>query len=56
MVLNLLQKILGLSCIKDLIILPFATGMSITMSLLTLKAENNKKDEKRDFVIFPRID
>lgn len=34
---NLLHYI-GLKFVKDLIILPFATGMSITISLLTLSA------------------
>jgi O-phospho-L-seryl-tRNASec:L-selenocysteinyl-tRNA synthase len=38
--------------IKNLIILPFATGMSITLSLLTLK--NEKPNAK--YVIWPRID
>mmetsp|Transcript_41859 Transcript_41859/g.30127 ORF Transcript_41859/g.30127 Transcript_41859/m.30127 type:complete len:105 (+) Transcript_41859:209-523(+) len=38
MTLNIFKKIMGLSCINDLIILPFATGMSITITLLTLKA------------------
>ena len=61
MTINLMQKTLGLSCIKDVIILPFATGMSITISLLTLKAESDKKcresgEPLKEYVIFPRID
>lgn len=52
MTINLMQKHLGLSCVKDAIILPFATGMAITISLLTLKSQNPSKE----FVIFPRID
>jgi len=47
---------LGLNCIKDTIILPFATGMSITISMQTIKSESNKRDEDRNYVIFPRID
>lgn len=53
MTLNIFQKILGLSSIKDLIILPFATGMSITLSLLTLKSQ---AASEKEYVIFPRID
>jgi len=45
-----------LSNVKDAIILPFATGMSITISLLTLKSESDKKGEQKEYVIFPRID
>jgi len=36
--LNLLHSV-GLKCIKSLIVLPFATGMAITLSLLTLKSQ-----------------
>ena len=39
MTLNIFQKVLGMSCIKDLIILPFATGMAISISLQTLRSE-----------------
>jgi O-phospho-L-seryl-tRNASec:L-selenocysteinyl-tRNA synthase len=35
---NLLHS-LGMNFVKDLIILPFATGMAITISLLTLAAQ-----------------
>ena len=56
MTLNMMQKVLGLPNIKDAIILPFATGMSITISLLTLKNESDKKGEDKKYVIFPRID
>ncbi len=38
LVLNLLHDI-GMAFVKNLIILPFATGMSITLSFLTLKAK-----------------
>ena len=56
-----MQKVLGLSCVRDAIILPFATGMALTMSLLTLKAEYDKVSEaqnlpKKEYVIFSRID
>ena len=51
-----MQKVFGLSNIKDAIILPFATGMSLTISLLTLKNESEKKGEDKKYVIFPRID
>lgn len=56
MTLNMMQKVLGLPNVKDAIILPFATGMSITISLLTLKNESLKKGEDKNYVIFPRID
>ncbi len=39
MILNIMQKVLGLSSIQDAIILPFATGMSITMALLAIKSK-----------------
>ena len=38
--------------VNDLCVLPFATGMSITMTLLTLKSM--KPNAK--YVIWPRID
>lgn len=47
-----MNKVLGLPMIKDALILPFATGMSITITLLTLKSQFPDKD----YVIFPRID
>lgn len=60
MTINLMQKVLGLSSVRDAIILPFATGMSLTISLLALKSESDSKirDEgvKKEYVIFPRID
>lgn len=56
MTLNMMQKHLGLNCIKDCIILPFATGMSLTISMLALKSESDKLNQDRKYVIFPRID
>ena len=56
MTLNLMQKHLGLNCIKDIIILPFATGMSLMFAMQTLKNESNARGECREYVIFPRID
>jgi O-phospho-L-seryl-tRNASec:L-selenocysteinyl-tRNA synthase len=38
MTLNIMNKVLGLPSIKDALILPFATGMSITITLLSLKS------------------
>jgi len=38
LVINLLQDI-GMNFIKNLIILPFATGMAITLSFLTIKTQ-----------------
>jgi O-phospho-L-seryl-tRNASec:L-selenocysteinyl-tRNA synthase len=38
MFLNAMNKILGYPTIKDALVLPFATGMSLTITLLTLKA------------------
>jgi O-phospho-L-seryl-tRNASec:L-selenocysteinyl-tRNA synthase len=52
MTLHCLRKICGMSFVNDLIVLPFATGMSITMTLLTLKS---LKPECK-YVIWPRID
>ena len=52
MTLNVIKKVMGLSCINDCIVLPFATGMSITLTLLALKAD--KPDA--EYVIWPRID
>ena len=48
---NLLHSI-GMTFIKDIIILPFATGMSLTISFLTLRIlKPNAK-----YIIFSRID
>lgn len=52
MTLQLMRKSLGLSCMNDVLVLPLATGMALTMSFLTLISENPGKK----FVIFPRID
>lgn len=52
MFLNAMNKIMGYPSIKDALILPFATGMSLTITLLTLKSLNPEKG----IVIFPRID
>ena len=38
--------------VKDLIVLPSATGMALTMTLLALKAKN----PKGKYVVWPRID
>jgi O-phospho-L-seryl-tRNASec:L-selenocysteinyl-tRNA synthase len=38
MALHVLRKIVGLAFINDIVVLPFATGMSITLCLLALKA------------------
>jgi hypothetical protein len=35
-------KILGYPLIKDALVLPFATGMSLTMALLALKTSSTK--------------
>ena len=48
---NLLHSI-GLNFIKDIIILPFATGMSLTISFLTLRLMK----PKAKYIIFSRID
>ena len=50
--LNVLRKTIGLACINDCIVLPFATGMSLSLSLLALKSEK----PQAEFVIWPRID
>ena len=47
---NFLHSI-GMNFIKSLIILPFATGMSITLSLLTLAAEKPVNIYKQEFKI-----
>ena len=45
-------KIMGLNCIKDALVLPLATGMSLSLTLWTLKARYPDKE----YVIFSRID
>ena len=50
--LNVLRKSVGLSFINDVVLLPFATGMSITISLLTLKSLR----PEAEYVVWPRID
>lgn len=52
MTLHALRKVCGMSFVEDLIVLPFATGMSITFTLLALKANR----PKQSLVIWPRID
>ena len=52
MTLNVIKKVIGLSCINDCIVLPFATGMSITLTLLALKSSK----PSAEYVIWPRID
>jgi O-phospho-L-seryl-tRNASec:L-selenocysteinyl-tRNA synthase len=52
MALNCIKKVVGLSCINDALILPFATGMSIAMTLLALRS----KRPDAQYVIWPRID
>ena len=52
MALHCLKKICGMNFIQDLIVLPLATGMSITLTLLTLKAQR----PECKYVIWPRID
>ncbi len=52
MFINALNKLLGYSTIKDALVLPFATGMSLTITLLALKSQN----PEAEYVIFPRID
>ena len=42
----------GLTCVEKCLVLPLATGMSITMSLLALRAEN----PEANLVIWSRID
>ena len=41
---NFLQSI-GYSFIKDLLILPFATGMSLTLTMLTLKQNRSVRND-----------
>ena len=52
MTLHVIKKVVGLSFINDVVILPFATGMSITLSLLALKSLK----PNAEYVLWPRID
>jgi O-phospho-L-seryl-tRNASec:L-selenocysteinyl-tRNA synthase len=52
MFINAMNKTLGYPSIKDALVLPFATGMSLSITLLTLKSLN----PAGEYVIFPRID
>jgi len=52
MALYVIRKLCGMSFIEDLIVLPFATGMAITFTLLALKANQ----PNCEYVIWPRID
>jgi O-phospho-L-seryl-tRNASec:L-selenocysteinyl-tRNA synthase len=52
MTLNALNKILGLPSMKDALVLPLATGMALTMTLLALK----EVDDGKEYVILSRID
>lgn len=52
MTLHVIRKIVGLSFINDALILPFATGMSITLCLLALKSIR----PEAEYVVWPRID
>ena len=52
MTLHVLKKVVGLACINDCIVLPFATGMSLTLSLLALKSLK----PEAEYVVWPRID
>ena len=38
MTLNVIRKVIGLSFVNDCIVLPFATGMSLTLTFLALKS------------------
>ena len=46
-------KLAGITNAKECIVVPLATGMAITMSLLTLK---NKRPSTARYVLWPRID
>lgn len=52
MTLNVMNKILGYTSIKDALVLPFATGMALSLTLLTMKSLK----PEAEYVIFPRID
>ncbi len=52
MTLHVLRKVSGLHFINDVLLLPFATGMSIRLSLLALKSL--KPDA--EYFVWPRID
>ena len=45
---------MDIKCVKNVLIFPFATGMAIVMSLLTLKQRLNAPNKK--YIIWPRID
>eukprot|EP01084_Bolivina_argentea_P038724 71614_1 len=45
---------MDIKCIKNVLIFPFATGMAIVMSLLTLKQRLNNPNKK--YILWPRID
>ena len=49
---NLLR--MDMKCIKNVLIFPFATGMAIVMTLLTLKQRLN--DPRKRYILWPRID
>lgn len=53
MFLHACTKLLNYPSIKDALILPFATGMALTISLLAIKAD---APAEQQYVIFPRID
>lgn len=52
MVLHVLKKCCGLQMIQDVLVLPFATGMAISLTLLTLKSQK----PSAEYVIWSRID
>ena len=54
MFINAMNKILEYPSIKDALVLPFATGMSLTITLLTIKSLNSSPTA--EYVILPRID
>ena len=53
LVLYAFKHVFGLTCVKDALVLPLATGMSLTMSMLALK-QNLRPEGK--YVLFSRID
>ena len=42
MFLHAMNKLLNYPSIKDALVLPFATGMALTITLLTIKSECNE--------------
>lgn len=52
--LDFVKRLMGLKCARDLVILPVATGLAITLTLLTLKA--NSKSDSAKFVLWMRMD